>query len=147
MPEKAWTLNAREGLDPNNIRCRSMNICHWICHQCPKGQPHRWQARPDTLHRGHRCPCCSGRKACTCNSLQSLFPEVAAEWDYTRNLSTPADYATYSNSKVWWNTNKRGSFEASINSRTCVRKSPPRRPAALKCKSSYDNEASFSTCV
>ena len=117
-------LNAREGLNPKLIRCRSRQLCNWICHSCPKGQPHRWQARPGTLYLGHGCPCCSGHKACTCNSLQSLFPEVAAEWDYNRNLGTPADYTAGSNRKVWWYNDKRGGFQASITSRTFVRKVP-----------------------
>ena len=99
-------MNTKEGLNPDKIRCRSMKMCHWICQQCPKGRPHRWRARPGTLYNGGSCPCCSGRKACMCNSLQSLFPEVAAEWDYTRNTGTPDDYTASSNSKVWWYNDK-----------------------------------------
>ena len=118
-------LNAKEGLDPNKIRCRSKKICYWVCSQCPKGQPHRWQARPDTLYMGHRCPCCSGHQACACNSLQSLFPEVAAEWDYTRNTGTPSDYSAGSGIKVWWHNDKRGSFQCEIKQRTYVRKQLP----------------------
>ena len=57
-----------------------------------------------------------------CNSLQSLSPDVAAEWDYTRNAGTPDDYPAYSGSKVWWYNDKRGSFQARIGSRTYMRK-------------------------
>ena len=115
-------LNDREGLDPKVIRCRSKQMCNWICHCCPKGTPHRWRARPGTLYDGHGCPCCSGRKACTCNSLQSLFPEVAAEWDYARNLGTPADYTAGSRYRAWWINGQRGNFDARVDTRTSVRK-------------------------
>ena len=118
-------LNAKQGLNPNKLRCRSKKVCNWICHRCPKGRPHRWRARPGTLYVGHRCPCCSGRKACVCNSLESLSPEVAAEWDYTRNTGTPADYTASSSSKVWWHNDTRGSFEAKIYDRTYLRKPLP----------------------
>ena len=118
-------LNAKEGLNLNEIKCRNHKLCNWVCHRCPKGRPHRWQARPTTLYTGRGCPCCSGHKACVCNSLQSLFPEVAAEWDYTRNTGTPADYTASSHSKMWWYNGKRGSFETWIHARTRVRKPPP----------------------
>ena len=62
-------MNTKEGLNPNNIKCRSRTRCHWVCHCCPKGLPHRWRASPDTLYGGHGCPCCSGHQACVCNSL------------------------------------------------------------------------------
>ena len=113
-------LNDEAGLDPTKIRCRSVKMANWICHQCPKGQPHRWQARIGDVYGGSGCPCCIGRKACICNSLQSLHPEVAAEWDYAKNTGTPSDYSAHSNAKVWWYTSKRGSFRASIGSRTSL---------------------------
>ena len=118
-------LNAKEALDPNIIRCRSSKVCNWVCHCCPKGQPHKWQAAAFSVCLGSNCPCCSGHKACMCNSLQSLFPEVAAEWDYTRNTGRPGDYPAGSETKVWWYNDKRGSFQTQIRYRTRVRKQLP----------------------
>ena len=118
-------LNAKEGLSLKEIRCRSQKVCNWVCHRCPKRRPHRWQATPGTLYKGGGCPCCSGHKACVCNSLRSLCPEVASEWDYTRNTGTPNDYSAGSHSRVWWYNDRRGSFESKINHRTRVRKQLP----------------------
>ncbi|SVE50694.1 uncharacterized protein METZ01_LOCUS503548, partial [marine metagenome] len=63
--------------------------------KCPKGDDHEWQTMP-----GHRtgnesgCPCCSGLQVSVTNSLEALFPEVAAQWHPTRNCDlTPADVA------------------------------------------------------
>ena len=118
-----WGLNEKAGLDPDKLRCRSGKTAHWICHKCPVGQSHEWQAPVTRMYecvsRGTLgCPCCEGRQACKCNSLQSLFPEVAAEWDYERNNGTPAEYAAQSSKKVWWCTNRRGHLKAAIQGRT-----------------------------
>ena len=117
-----WGLNEQAGLDPGKLKCRSRKKAHWVCHKCPVGQPHRWQAPVTRMYeRSARgtpgCPCCTGMQACKCNSLQSLFPEVAAEWDYERNKGTPADVAAQSGRKVWWYNSHRGHFKAAIQSR------------------------------
>ena len=83
-------MNEEAGLDPGKLWCRSKKKAHWICNKCPKGIPHTWQAvidnvRSALLRQTSGCPCCVGLQACKCNALQSLFPEVAAEWDYERN--------------------------------------------------------------
>lgn len=92
-----WELNNKACLDAKKIRCRRPKVANCICRQCPRGQPHRWQATVGSMYFGSGCPCCSGRKACICNSLQSLYPDVAAEWDYSNNTDTPCDYSAHSN--------------------------------------------------
>ena len=70
------------------------------------------------MYQGTGCPCCFGSKVCTCNSLQTLFPDVAAEWDYTKNEGTPSDTTARTKDRVWWHNSKRGYFQATIVSRT-----------------------------
>ena len=36
--------NAQEHLDPSKLTCGSGRLAHFVCHQCPEQQPHRWQA-------------------------------------------------------------------------------------------------------
>lgn len=79
---------------------------------------HRWQARIFSVYNGNGCPCCSGHQACLCNSLHSLHPDIAAEWDYTRNEGSPSDYSARSSRQVWWQNSNRGLFCARINART-----------------------------
>ena len=119
-----WELNDNAGLDPSKITCMSHIRANWICHCCPRKQPHRWQATVKAVYRSSGCPCCAGRKACICNSLQSLFPELAAEWDYSRNKGNPDDYTAFSHIKVWWYNEERGSFQARISDRTYIRTKP-----------------------
>ena len=114
-----WERNEEAGLDPGKLRCRSNKKAHWLCNNCPVGQPHKWQAAVASMHkyvsRGTLgCPCCDRKQACKCNSLQSLFPEVAAEWDYECNKGTLADHSAQSNKKVWWYNSHRGPFKAEI---------------------------------
>lgn len=54
------------------------------------------------------------------NSLSSRSPEIAAEWDYTRNHGlTPEMFSYGTNKKVWWICGKCGfSYSAAISSRT-----------------------------
>ena len=118
-----WELNKEAGLDPGKLTCRSGKKAHWLCNKCPVGQPHRWQATVSSVYtstvRGTSgCPRCEGLQACKCNSLQSLFPWVAAEWDYERNKGTPAGVAAYSSKYVWWHNSHRGHFKARIHGRS-----------------------------
>ena len=121
-----WAFSKAAGLDPHTLSSSSHKHIRWICHKCPRGQSHSWTTTVSSLCKGSGCPSCSGRKACVCNSLQSLHPDLAAEWDYSQNIGTPDDYSAQSNKKMWWRNNKRGSFEAYIHLRTQCRQKPNR---------------------
>jgi len=115
--------NAAEDILPSNTRLRSHKRVHWLCHQCPAGQPHRWVQTPnlrlDKSGRERRgCPVCAGQVACKCNSLQTHNPAVAAEWNYDLNDGGPDDYTASSHAKAWWRSPERGIWQGSIRSRT-----------------------------
>ncbi|KAL3143722.1 hypothetical protein ABBQ32_003558 [Trebouxia sp. C0010 RCD-2024] len=120
-----YECNDAEGFSPHNVTLGSDKQVHWICSCCPKGQPHRWTARPnDRISKGHGCPVCDGKQACVCNSLESLFPFVAAELDADQNGFSSSDITACSSKKVWWRNAKRGSWKQSVNSRTDKRRWP-----------------------
>lgn len=61
MLQYDYALNALAGLDPAKIKCGSHKQVHWICHNCPKGQVHRWTVSPNQRfhhHKGRGCPYC-----------------------------------------------------------------------------------------
>ena len=117
-----YALNALAGLDPAKITCGSHKRVHWICYDCPKGQVHRWTVCPNQRFYYNRgCPCCGNKKACECNSLQTRCPEIAAEWDYSKNAKTPDDYLAASRDIVWWTTPQRPSWQQAIHVRTLWR--------------------------
>ena len=109
--------NAEQGLDPDAITMGSAQKAKFVCDKCPEMQPHMWTATIRDVFRGRGCPYCSGRRVCKCNSLQTMRPDLAAEWCYALNEGTPDDYTARSNFKVWWQNGKRGRWKTRIDTR------------------------------
>ena len=110
--------NAAEGLYPWNTTLGSHKRVHWTCSKCVAGQQHSWTATPyDRTQRQTGCPFCAGKSACTCNSLQTRYPAVAAEWHPTLNRKTPDECVGMSHTQVWWHNAHRGSWQQRIDSR------------------------------
>ena len=57
-------------------------------------------------------------QTCVCNSLKSLFPSVAAEFDVAKNGFAPSEVTAQSNQKVWWRNAQRGSWRQAVYART-----------------------------
>ena len=110
--------NNEDGLYPHKVTLGSNKMVHWICSCCPRGQPHRWTTSPKHRRSGTGCSTCAGRQACVCNSLETLFPAIAAEFDEDKNGFAPAEVVARSHKQVWWRNAKRGSWRQSVNSRT-----------------------------
>ncbi len=123
--------NAAHGNFPDNVTLGSGKHIFWLCTKCPAGQVHSWSACP--AHRlGHSrtgCPFCAGKAACRCNSLQALYPDIAAEWDHSKNKGQLSECTARSNHCAWWFSPQRGSWLQTINSRTDEER---RRIAKLK---------------
>lgn len=91
----------------------------WICSCCPRRQPHRWRASPrNRITNGTGCPACAGLQAHVCNSLGSLFPSLAAEFDLNLNDCVPSEVSAWSSKKVWWRNAKCGSWRQAVHLRT-----------------------------
>ena len=118
LAEWDYECNAANGMYPNDLTLGSGKLVHWVCSCCPKGQPHRWTAMANNRTRlGSGCPFCAGQQACVCNSLESLVPSVAAEFDVDKNGFGPAEITAQSGEMVWWRNVKRGSWRQTPNSR------------------------------
>ena len=119
MLEFDFERNRRAGLDPDKITAGSGKMVHWICTKCPKGQPHLFVAPPcSRIGINSGCPCCANRKACICNSLQSLYPALAAEYDTARNGSGPEQVLPASRKKAFWKDASGHTWEQSPFQRT-----------------------------
>jgi len=111
--------NRRAGLDPGKITAGSHKMVHWICTKCPKGQPHLFVASPQSrIGLSSGCPYCASRKACICNSLQSLYPVLAAEYDTARNGLSPEQILPGSKKMAFWKDASGHSWEQSPFQRT-----------------------------
>lgn len=87
----------------------------WICNM-----GHEWEARISDRTNNHGCPYCAGRKVLSgINDLQTLFPIIAKEWNYKRNIGIFPDCVTAkSHKKVWWICSKEHEWESTVKNRT-----------------------------
>ena len=118
--------NAALGLFPAEIRLRSQKKVFWLCPNCPAGQQHSYSATPNN----RTGPCCSGLKACKCNSLQAHYPvltpewdfsknEATPEWDFSKNEATPDNHPAHCHYQAWWIPPDGNSWQQSIHYQTC----------------------------
>ena len=77
MKQWTWQKNAEMGIVPENISIASKKKVFWKCHICGG----EWETAPQYRKR-NGCPYCANFKALPgFNDLQTLFPDIAAEWD------------------------------------------------------------------
>ncbi|MCF0134227.1 MAG: zinc-ribbon domain-containing protein [Blautia sp.] len=79
---------------------------------------HEWQAKISGRTHGTGCPYCASIKVLPgFNDLQTLFPDIAAEWSEKNLPLTPSDVMPYSIKKVWWRCGNGHEWEAFVASR------------------------------
>ena len=112
-----WHPTKNEELTPADITTKRFKPVWWLCPKCG----HEWAASPNNRSNGVGCPCCSGRvpKIGT-NDFQTLYPNLAQEWNYEKNGSaTPDKFLPKSGKKVWWSCRSCGfQWETTIQNRT-----------------------------
>ena len=125
MAEFDFESNRAAGLDPDKISCGSDKRVHWICRKCPKGQLHLFESAPHRrIGSNAGCPYCTSRKVCACNSLQSLYPALAEEWDFAKNDVGPDQVFARTHKIACWKDASGYTWEESPYARThdgCVR--------------------------
>lgn len=105
-------------LRAEDLPAGSAKRCWW---RCPVAEDHVWQTSVSIRTRQNTgCPACAGKQPSVSNSLSSLFPEVAAEWDSAANAPAVPSEVTYGTQrKAWWRCSAMGhSWRASVLSRT-----------------------------
>ncbi|WP_443217463.1 zinc-ribbon domain-containing protein [Rhodopirellula sp. P2] len=107
---KEWHPSKNADVDRDAVPHNSSRTVWW---RCRKDKRHEWRAQVAARAiRGNGCPYCSGRRVLPEDSLQCLFPEIAAELHPTRNGDVDArELAPQSNRKVWWQCSKDRSHE------------------------------------
>lgn len=75
---------------------------------------HEWQMSVDNRNHGMGCPICANKQVLAgFNDLKTTHPELAAEWDYTKNITIQPSEITYgSTKKVWWVCGEGHSYQA-----------------------------------
>jgi len=116
-----YDRNKANGHYPDNTILQSSKLIWWQCHECPRGKVHSWQARPNSRNHCKKpsgCPCCTGRQLCECNSLETVCPDIAADFDVEKNGVTAAEVTSSTHTKYSWLSDKLGAKKRSVAQRT-----------------------------
>ena len=127
---KEWDYKKNNGLSPENISAHSSIKVWWICNTCG----HSWQAVVASRVQGNGCPACREKNRGSfvrkghfhpgVNDLVSVAPDIAKEWDYSKNDEIPENVVKGSHKKYWWICPKGHSYEASVKNRVNGRGCP-----------------------
>lgn len=112
---KEWNYEKNMNLDPEFFDVNSGYKVWW---KCSKG--HEWQAIISSRNKGNSCPYCAGSLPIIGeNDFETLFPDIAKEWNYNKNSKLkPNTFLPKSEKKVWWKCSKGHEWQASIGKRT-----------------------------
>lgn len=108
----------KNSLFPSDVGCKTSKKFWWKCKECGNS----WQSTSYNRIRGNGCPYCSSAPKYAIegkNDLETVFPEIAKEWCYEKNIGIlPRKVTCHSPKKVWWKCNKGHTWKASISHRT-----------------------------
>lgn len=109
---KFWNYEKNNNLKPSMFSYMSNKIIWWKCPIC-KGE---WEESIINVSKGNRCPYCSNHRVLKgFNDFETLYPELAKEWNYKKNLELrPYNCTSGSNKKVWWRCSNNHEWRATI---------------------------------
>lgn len=112
---REWDYKKNVPLVPADVSAGSHRSVWW---RCEKG--HSWRASIHSRASGCGCPVCAGRQILVGeNDLATVDPELAQEWDTTRNGKlTPQDVLPGTEKKVWWVCGHGHHWRAAVSART-----------------------------
>lgn len=113
MEEWDWEENA--GLDPTQISPGCNKTVKWKC----KKYGHSWSTTI-TARTKMKCgrPYCANQKVLSgFNDLATLYPDLAAQWNYDKNDVTPSDIIATTCKPYFWVCNKGHTWPATPASR------------------------------
>lgn len=113
---KEWDYS-KNTIQPTEVSFGSNIKVWWLC---PKGHSYQSWLCDRTGKQKTGCPICSRKKLLSGeNDLETLFPEVARDWDYEKNKGLlPSEITAQNGKKVWWKCSLGHSWEATVTSRT-----------------------------
>jgi len=111
-----WHENLNKELKPEQFTYGSSKEIWW---QCLTNKDHVWLEKINvrTKRKSTECKICEVEA----NSLQTNYPDIAAEWHPTRNGSlTPKDVSQAAGQKIWWQclVNPEHVWRADVRNRT-----------------------------
>ena len=129
---KEWHPTKNGNLNPDMFNWGSSDKVWWRCNICGN----EWEATiASRTSNNAGCPICAKKRTKQGqlkhhlkngkNTLIAKYPEIAKEWNYTRNTNLDISQITpNSNEKMWWICNKGHEWKTTVNSRTRGTKCP-----------------------
>ena len=109
---KEWSPTNTE--TPSSFTSKCTKKFKWICPQCKN----EYISAINQRVKGYGCPFCSSRKLkIGQNDFLHKYPEIAKEWDYSKNKDTPDNFFPNSRKKVFWICPKGHSYISNIHNR------------------------------
>ena len=112
---KEWNFTKNGNLKPNDVKAMSNKKVWWKCENC-----HEWESNIDNRTKGNGCPYCSGHRAIKGETdLATLNPELAKEWNPTKNGKLkPSEITIKSSKKVWWECENSHEWQSTVANRS-----------------------------
>lgn len=117
-----WDYNKNENIDPTDLMTGSNKQVWWKCAKCG----YEYRTLVTNRAKGTGCKQCSGQVLIPGkNDLETLYPDIAAEWDYDENADiTPSQVFPKTNKSYNWICKYGHKWKTSPNSRTNGRGCP-----------------------
>ena len=117
-----WDVLKNKGLNPHKIPPRSNVNIWWRCKVCG----YEWQASVDRRAIGTGCPYCAHEVVWPGhNDIETVRPDLLAEWDYENNHVSPQEVTPKSHQKIAWKCCKCGyKWKSSIYNKSSGHRCP-----------------------
>ena len=113
--QEEWDYEKNEDINPESLLPYSSKSAWW---KCKNG--HSWKAKVSLRSEGRNCPYCMNKKVWKgYNDLETTHPDIAKEWDYSKNGALfPSDITAGNNKDIWWICSLGHSYKAKPWNRT-----------------------------
>lgn len=95
---KQWHPTLNGNITPEMVALYSHKKYWWTC-----SNNHSFEQNIAHMVNYRSCLVCSGKKLVTgINDFKTLYPELANQWDYTKNILRPENIKPKDGRKAWW---------------------------------------------
>ena len=108
-----WDFRKNAPVTPSQVMGGGPRRYWWIC-----DLGHSWQTSIARRVSGRGCHFCANREVLSgFNDLAARYPDLANEWDLTKNRKLPAEILYGTNQKFWWLCPNAHSYQTSPSKR------------------------------
>ncbi len=112
-----WDWKKNSNTDINKVTYGMQKKFWWVC---KKNKSHNWLSSVSNRTSKHSgCPFCSNHRVDKSNSLKSLYPSIAMEWDVKKNSGLkPENINATTQKKYWWKCKLHHTWKTQVWLRT-----------------------------